>query len=258
MIRTYIYGVPHGFDFYEKDANLNNYFKGFYISSRRGRRLMVNRQENGETIYSYLQYGLKEVERQPLHSFFGMSLVVDDYQYCPNFKVLLEWFDYLFNKLVKEQRIIKKNEDGVLCYVIHKFEEVSEEVNWLKSNIPNIITKSGQADDVRVEISKYDKSFFAGNVGQIVCFNKPVSEKRLFEVFHKYSWISVSSQILEKEEVNTSGNIADSEVIELSYEDLDKQSNEFTKQLLSIALDDGTSTASLDEIEETVRNKCIF
>lgn len=231
MIRTYIYGVPHGFDFYEKDANLNNYFKGFYISSRRGCRLMVNRQENGETIYSYLQYGLKEVERQPLHSFFGMSLVVDEYQYCPNFKVLLEWFDYLFNKLVKEQRIIKKNEDGVLCYVIHKFEEVSEEVNWLKSNIPNIITKSGQADDVRVEICKYDKSFFAGNVGQIVCFNKPVSEKRIFEVFHKYSWISISSEIVENEEVNTSGNIADSEVIELSYEELDEKCNKFTETI---------------------------
>ena len=258
MIRTYIYGVPHGFDFYEKDANLNNYFKGFYISSRRGRRLMVNRQENGETIYSYLQYGLKEVERQPLHSFFGMSLVVDDYQYCPNFKVLLEWFDYLFNKLVKEQRIIKKNEDGVLCYVIHKFEEVSEEVNWLKNNIPNIITKSEQADDVKVEIAKYDKSFFAGNVGQIVCFNKPVSEKRLFEVFHKNSWISVSSEILEKEEVNTSGNIADSEVIEYSYEELDEKCNKFTEKLLSIAIDIScTSVTDLAEIEEKVQKTCI-
>lgn len=258
MIRTYIYGVPHGFDFYEKDANLNNYFKGFYISSRRGRRLMVNRQENGETIYSYLQYGLKEVERQPLHSFFGMSLVVDDYQYCPNFKVLLEWFDYLFNKLVKEQRIIKKNEDGVLCYVIHKFEEVSDEVNWLKNIIPNIITKSEQADDVKVEISKYDKSFFVGNVGQIVCFNKPVSEKRLFEVFHKNSWISVSSEILEKEEVNTSGNIADSEVIEYSYEELDKECNKFTEILLSIAIDIScTSVTDLAEIEGKVQKTCI-
>lgn len=258
MIRTYIYGVPHGFDFYEKDANLNNYFKGFYISSRRGRRLMVNRQENGETIYSYLQYGLKEVERQPLHSFFGMSLVVDDYQYCPNFKVLLEWFDYLFNKLVKEQRIIKKNEDGVLCYVIHKFEEVSDEVNWLKNIIPNIITKSEQADDVKVEISKYDKSFFVGNVGQIVCFNKPVSEKRLFEVFHKNSWISVSSEILEKEEVNTSGNIADSEVIEYSYEELDEKCNKFTEKLLSIAIDIScTSVTDLAEIEEKVQKTCI-
>lgn len=258
MIRTYIYGVPHGFDFYEKDANLNNYFKGFYISSRRGRRLMVNRQENGETIYSYLQYGLKEVERQPLHSFFGMSLVVDDYQYCPNFKVLLEWFDYLFNKLVKEQRIIKKNEDGVLCYVIHKFEEVSDEVNWLKDVIPNIITKSEQADDVKVEISKYDKSFFVGNVGQIVCFNKPVSEKRLFEVFHKNSWISVSSEILEKEEVNTSGNIADSEVIEYSYEELDEECNKFTEILLSIAIDISyTSVTDLAEIEGKVQKTCI-
>lgn len=258
MIRTYIYGVPHGFDFYEKDANLNNYFKGFYISSRRGRRLMVNRQENGETIYSYLQYGLKEVERQPLHSFFGMSLVVDDYQYCPNFKVLLEWFDYLFNKLVKEQRIIKKNEDGVLCYVIHKFEEVSDEVNWLKNIIPNIITKSEQADDVKVEISKYDKSFFVGNVGQIVCFNKPVSEKRLFEVFHKNSWISVSSEILEKEEVNTSGNIADSEVIEYSYEELDEECNKFTEILLSIAIDIScTSVTDLAEIEGKVKKTCI-
>lgn len=258
MIRTYIYGVPHGFDFYEKDANLNNYFKGFYISSRRGRRLMVNRQENGETIYSYLQYGLKEVERQPLHSFFGMSLVVDDYQYCPNFKVLLEWFDYLFNKLVKEQRIIKKNEDGVLCYVIHKFEEVSDEVNWLKNIIPNIITKSEQADDVKVEISKYDKSFFVGNVGQIVCFNKPVSEKRLFEVFHKNSWISVSSEILEKEEVNTSGNIADSEVIEYSYEELDEECNKFTGTLLSIAIDIScTSVTDLAKIEEKVQKTCI-
>lgn len=258
MIRTYIYGVPHGFDFYEKDANLNNYFKGFYISSRRGRRLMVNRQENGETIYSYLQYGLKEVERQPLHSFFGMSLVVDDYQYCPNFKVLLEWFDYLFNKLVKEQRIIKKNEDGVLCYVIHKFEEVSDEVNWLKNVIPNIITKSEQADDVKVEISKYDKSFFVGNVGQIVCFNKPVSEKRLFEVFHKNSWISVSSQILEKEEVNACGNIADSEVIEYSYEELDGKCNKFTENLLSIAIDIScTSVTNLAEIEGEVQKICI-
>lgn len=258
MIKTYIYGVPHGFDFYEKDANLNNYFKGFYISSRRGRKLMVNRQENGITIYSYLRYGLKEIERQPLHSFFGMSLVVDNYQYCPNFKVLLEWFDYLFNKLVKEQRIIKKNDSGILCYVIHKFEEVSEDVNWLKNTIPNILTKSEKADDVNVEISNYDKSFFYGNVGQIICFNNPVSEKRLFEVFHKYNWISISSEILEKEEANTSGNVTDSGVIELSYEELDEKCNKFTEKLLSIALDtSSTSIISLGETEEAVQKICI-
>ena len=84
MIRTYIYGVPRGFDFYEKDAMLNEYFKKFYISSRRGKRLVINRRSNGDTIYSYLRYGLREVERQPLNSFFGMSVVVDGYRYCPD------------------------------------------------------------------------------------------------------------------------------------------------------------------------------
>ena len=78
MIKTFIYGDPHGFDFYEKDVYLNDYFKGFYISSRRGRRLVVNRRENGETIYSYLQYNLKEVIARPTHAFFCMSLVLTD------------------------------------------------------------------------------------------------------------------------------------------------------------------------------------
>ena len=51
-MRTYIYGVPQGFDFYEKDVQFTDYFKSFYISSRRGRRFLINRKENGETIYN--------------------------------------------------------------------------------------------------------------------------------------------------------------------------------------------------------------
>lgn len=113
MIRTYIYGVPNGFDFYEKDAGFNEYFKGFYIASRRGRRLLVNRRDNGDTVYSYLRYGMKEIERQPLHSFFGMSIVLENNQFCPNFKVLLEWFDYIFERLVNERHIINKDANGI-------------------------------------------------------------------------------------------------------------------------------------------------
>ena len=213
MAKTFIYGVPHGFDFYEKDAEFNDYFKGFYISSRRGRRLMINRRDNGETIYSYLRYGLKEVDRQPLHSFFGMSLVIDNYQFCPNFKVLLEWFDYLFNKLVNEHNVIKINDDGVLHYVIHKFDENSSDVEWLKSNLPNILTQAGQT-----EIVNYDSSYADGKAGQVVSFNQPVGEKRLLDTFKKYRWISVSSEIVEKEENTTI--ITDPGTIELNYEEL--------------------------------------
>ena len=230
MAKTFIYGVPHGFDFYEKDAEFNDYFKGFYISSRRGRRLMINRRDNGETIYSYLRYGLKEVDRQPLHSFFGMSLVIDNYQFCPNFKVLLEWFDYLFNKLVNEHNVIKINDDGVLHYVIHKFDENSSDIEWLKSNLPNILTQAGQT-----EIVNYDTSFADGKAGQVVSFNQPVGENRLLETFKKYRWISVSSEIVEKEENSTV--FTDPGTIELNYEELNRKLNEFNQQLLPIAVD---------------------
>lgn len=228
MIKTFIYGVPHGFDFYEKDAELNDYFKGFYISSRRGRRLMINRRENGDTIYSYLRYGLKEVDRQPLHSFFGMSLVVDNYQFCPNFKVLLEWFDYLFNKLVNEHSLIKKNEDGILHYVVHKFDENTADVEWLKSNLPNILTQAGQT-----EIANYDNSFVDGKAGQVVSFNNPVGENRLLDTFKKYRWLSISSEIVERQDF-TSGEPIE---IELNFEELNGKLNEFNQQLLPIAVD---------------------
>lgn len=228
MIKTFIYGVPHGFDFYEKDTELNDYFKGFYISSRRGRRLMINRRDNGETIYSYLRYGLKEVDRQPLHSFFGMSLVVDNYQFCPNFKVLLEWFDYLFNKLVNEHSLIKKNEDGILHYVVHKFDENTADVEWLKSNLPNILTQAGQT-----EIANYDNSFVDGKAGQVVSFNHPVGENRLLDTFKKYRWLSISSEIVERQDI-TSGEPIE---IELNFEELNGKLNEFNQQLLPIAVD---------------------
>lgn len=230
MVRTFIYGIPHGFDFYEKDVELNDYFKGFYISSRRGRRLLINRRDNGETIYSYLRYGLKEVKRQPLHAFFGMSLVIDNYQYCPNFKVLLEWFDYLFNKMVNEHNIVKQDEEGIFHYVIHKFDENPTDVEWLKSNMPNIMTHAGQTD-----IVNYDSSFVDGKAGQVVSFNNPVSEKRLLETFKKYRWISVSADITDKEE--NSSNLTDSVTIELNYEELSGRLNEFNQQLLPIAVD---------------------
>lgn len=252
MTKTYIYGVPHGFDFYEKDVEFNDYFKGFYISSRRGRRLMINRRDNGETIYSYLRYGLKEIDRQPLHSFFGMSLVIDDYKFCPNFKVLLEWFDYLFNKLVNEHNIIEINDDGVYHYIINKFDENPEDIKWLKNNLPNILKPGGQT-----QIMAYDQSFADGKAGQVVSFNQPVGENRLLETFKKYRWISVSAEILEKEELTVSDGFTDPGTIELNYEELNKKYNEYNQQLLPIAIDiSKASHADLKQMSDEVKDIC--
>lgn len=234
MIKTYIYGIPNGFDFYEKDAGFYEYFKGFYIASRRGRRLLVNRRDNGDTVYSYLRYGMKEIERQPLHSFFGMSIVIENNQYCPNFKVLLEWFDYIFEKLVNERHIINKDANGIFHYVIRRFEENATDVEWLKTNLPNIFTQSGQT-----QLLRYDETFFDGRTGQVVSFNHPVSEARLLSVFKKYRWISISSDITNNVEKDNEdlGTASCTETIELDFGELNEKLNELNQQLLPIAVD---------------------
>lgn len=249
MIRTFIYGDPHGFDFYEKDAALNNYFKGFYISSRRGRRLMVNRRDNGDTIYNYLQYNLKEVIDRPTHAFFGMSVIIDDYEYCPNFKILLEWFDFLFDKLLNERQLFKTDNDGRVRYQVHKFSDNPSDAEWLKLNLPNIFTSG------RAKLEKYDKNVFGeGKAGQVVSFKSAVSEKRLFEAFKKYNWISITAEIVEQED-SESGL---SEEIELDYNELDGKLNEYNQRLLPVAVDVSKAVPEeLNLMDSDVQEICV-
>lgn len=195
---------------------------------------MVNRRDNGDTVYSYLRYGMKEIERQPLHSFFGMSIVLDNNQFCPNFKVLLEWFDYIFERLVNERHIINKDANGIFYYVIRRFDENATDVEWLKTNLPNILTQSGQT-----QLLRYDETFFDGRTGQVVSFNHSVSEDRLLSAFKKYRWISISSDIIDNVEKNKEdlGTADCTETIELDFGELSEKLNELNQQLLPIAVD---------------------
>lgn len=224
-MRTYIYGVPQGFDFYEKDVQFTDYFKSFYISSRRGRRFLINRKENGETIYTYLRYGMKEVCRQPQHAFFGMSVVMENGTYCPDFKIVLEYFEYLFERFVTEHSVIKQNEEGVLEYTVRKFEERPDDVDWLKTNLPNIFTAG------RTRTEHYDSSFAMGSLGQVVSFVKPIGESQLQDAFRKYTWLSISSDIVDKPVLKEET----SSQIELDLQELIQGLHAFNAFLLPIA-----------------------
>lgn len=224
-MRTYIYGVPQGFDFYEKDVQFTDYFKSFYISSRRGRRFLINRKENGETIYTYLRYGMKEVCRQPQHAFFGMSVVMENGTYCPDFKIVLEYFEYLFERFVTEHSVIKQNEEGVLEYTVRKFEERPDDVDWLKTNLPNIFTAG------RTRTEHYDSSFSMGSLGQVVSFVKPIGESQLQDAFRKYTWLSISSDIVDKPVLKEET----SSQIELDLQELTQGLHAFNAFLLPIA-----------------------
>lgn len=226
MIKTFIYGNPHGFNLYEKDSTYNDYVKGFYISSRKGRRMMVNRRNNGETTYNYLRYGLREAIDRPTNAFFGMSLVVDGNQYCSDFHKILDWFDYIFDKIVKERGIFAKDEFGntilPLKYGIHKFEEATADVEWIKSNLPNIFSSAAGT-----KLFQYDNSFVKGKTGQVSGLNDKETEENILKMFKKYSWITLSAEYelgVEKPVIS-----------ELNYADLKATLDEFNKELVPIA-----------------------
>ncbi len=219
MFNTYIYGTPLGFDFYEDVASLKEYFKGFYISSRKGRRLMVNRRDDGETFYNYLRYGLAEKEGRP-NSFFGMSISMDNNEYAHDFKEIFDWFDYLFDKLVDRGSLFFVNAGNVIQYKIAKFKDNAEEIQWLKNNIPNLFTKAQG-----VKLLEYDSTFTTSSSGQIRCFNDETSTTKVLEAFKKCRWIALSPNFKPEEEP-----------IEIDPFDIESQLNKFTQQLVPIAI----------------------
>lgn len=217
QVKTFIYGTPLGFNFYEDDSQYKDYFKGFYISSRKGRRLMVNRLDNGETTYNFLSYGITERQNRP-NAFFGMCLVLGDYQYCNDFGKLYDWFNFLFDKIVNERKLFTQ-QDSKLQYNVAKFEEDAEDVEWLKSNMPNILSSS------EIRLQKYDASFSNKKTGKIPQFNNNEKSDVVLKAFKQYNWICLSPSF-----------VSNNDCPELDFGELSLYVDSVTQQLLPIAI----------------------
>lgn len=247
MIKAYIYGTPKGFDAYGSDKSFEGYLKGFYITSRRGKRLMVNRRANGETIYSYLHYGLMEYsdigkdKAGRINSFFGMSLHISDGIYTPDLKRVFDWFDYWFNKILEDGTILKEVSSGYIQYQVSKFANANN-IEHLHSNLPNIFSeKSGTL------MLDYDESFIDGKSGQIAQLNNEDDDDVILSTFKHYQWVALSP-IFKKIEKST--DIC----IELDFNDLNDRLAEYNKMLLPIAINfNASSDDELSKINDAVQ-----
>ncbi len=236
MIKAYIYGTPKGFDAYGSDKSFEGYLKGFYITSRRGKRLMVNRRANGETIYSYLHYGLMEYsdigkdKAGRINSFFGMSLHISDGIYTPDLKRVFDWFDYWFNKILEDGTILKEASSGYIQYQVSKFANANN-IDHLQSNLPNIFSeKSGTL------MLDYDDSFIEGKPGQIAQLNSDENEDIVLSTFKNYQWVALSPNFKKIDKPT------DEIRIELDFNDLNDKLAEYNKLLLPIAINPGPSS----------------
>ena len=236
MIDTYIYGTPKGFDFYEADAQLTGYFRSFYVSTRRDRRLMVNRRADGKTIYSFLCYNTCEAseanEAGRMHGFFGCSIVVDGYQYCADLSELFSWFEMLFNRLLSNGKLLFVNPAGIVQYKCRRFSEQAEEVEWLKTQLPKIFTST--ASNV-LRLSQYDSSFVDEDAVRTVCCNINTPKPKILSYLKKYRWFAISPSFEESQELNI-------------YE-LRENLNSFTKQIARLSIE-----PSLERRESVLRH----
>ena len=246
MIKTYIYGTPLGFNSYEGDEAYDNYLKGFYISSRRGKRMMVNRRAGGLTTYNFLVYNLVESEGRP-NSFFGMTIQIDNNQYCADFQKIYEWFDYVFEKIQNEKRIFRKDSTGnvliPLKYAVAKFKDCPQDVHWIKSVLPNIFSPASG-----LVLKEYDSSFLNEKTGQVVAVNPQESNDIVLTAFRRYDWVSISPDnplLAENKRI-------DDAISELDYNDLQNKLNEFNEVLVPMAID--RSKCSIEVLESLKNN----
>lgn len=228
MISTYIYGSPHGFNFYEGVASWNDYFKSFYISTRKGKRLMVNRKDDGTTVYSFLCYGLMEKEGRP-NAFFGCSVIIGGDRYSPDLKELFEWFDYLFGRIVERGSLFFVNDGGIIQYKVDRFSDISDEIDWLKSNLPNIFTKSSD-----ITLLPYDATYTTRNLGKVICCNIDTPVQRIVDDFRKSHWLAISPGFKPEEELE-----------EMNFADLSSRLNEYNQKILAVAVNPSADDVGL-------------
>lgn len=187
MIKTYIYGTPHGFDLYEDGSGLQKYFEQFYISSRKGRRLMIHRPGNGVTTYNYLRYGISEAQGRP-NAFFGMTMMTEDNEYVSDVKKLLEWCDFIFNKVVEQGTLFQRNANGVVQYIRPAFKNAAEGANWIKTNLPKIVNNGS------IALKRYDASFRTGNNARMAGLNPQESADIIAGALRAFPWVTLSDE----------------------------------------------------------------
>lgn len=244
MIKTYIYGTPKGFNLYEKDSEAASDFQLFYSTSRRRKRMMVQRMPSGVTRYNYLQYDVTDSGGRP-HGFFGMTLQVDGFEFSPDLKTIYAWFEHLFyNKILKETSLfsVLTNEFGAvtgLKYNVSFFAQNSSEVEMVKSVLPNIFAEKGG-----LPLIQYDDSYGVGAHAEIAGLNPEEDPEIIETAFKKYSWVSLS----EKYALLSAGTSTPS--VELDYGDLKKQAGTYKDDLLTVATGQEKDPAGkLGEIE---------
>jgi len=184
--RSYIYGVPEGFDLYEGNTDDLSYFQRYYDGSREHSKLTIHRRGNGQVVYSFLCYNLLSGSGRG-GSFLGISVSFGGF-YCIDTLKFIRFLNGLYDNILQEGVLIKSN-GGQIVFSVEALKNASTEIN----RILGILQKNLHTVFVN-DFKEIDNSF-----KQIInkeCFLNPVEDdnEAIINALKEYSMISISSE----------------------------------------------------------------
>lgn len=250
QIKTYIFGNPAGWSLYEGDPQELDYFKNFYRSTRHGSRLMVNRRNDGTTVYTYINYDIHESSDRYGDAHFGMAIVLSDSEYVPQFNAMYRFMNAIFHKLMEmESPIFLRTKNGNIRYNIDKFSDAASTIENIKSTLPKIIAKCGTASITA------DPKFKEGLAGEIKLLpdngSDPLyTDEKVLDAFRNNQWIAISPEFKTS---TGNGPSPKDQPFELDLFGMMKSLQSFSNRLTAMALGKVPVTAvELDWIDEQV------
>ncbi len=242
-IRTYVFGNPSGWTLYEGDEAENDYFKDFYVASRHGDRLTVNRRTDGTVAYTYINYDLRESSDRCGPAHFGMSMIIDSGEYTPDFAAIYSFMQQLFNAAVNRPDGLFSMADGRgVRYGVSKLSDASDTIEWIKATLPKIF------DRVETAAINNDNSFAKGSVGSVLTLPDDVEPTTALAAFRKCRWVAVSSQFRPPEKEG-GGDVLPPEI---SLRDIELQHKSIMQRVLDIAVDANTNPSVKRELREKI------
>jgi hypothetical protein len=234
----YIYGTTVGFDITPIDDTAG-YYECFYDGSKIEKKFIVS-QSNNIVRYNYLRYNNIIGSGGRGNSFFGLCVVFENEYISKPYK-LFQLFEYVFNKIVQNNKIFTLN-NGNYKYK-GSFKDISNDVEDLKITLKDAILLAFSNDIVRLTTNL--------NVpyhNKVRCFN--YNKKDLDDTF-------INQSFLQNGRVEFSNKEEDEEIISIEqFFDFKKEAKKYSDYRKQFA--DTTSTIQNEWITNTNLNKNSF
>jgi hypothetical protein len=185
----YIFGTPRKFEIYPNTKI--KYFKGFNQSSRENEKMIIQRFENGQVFYSYINYDLVSNGFEQ-GAFFGMAVVFKG-KYCVDVQKLYQLLKSAYESILQSNVLLRKTDK--IYFSVSSFDDAMAEIKRIKTDVCTSLNDKLSDDD----FTPVTDTFKEIKRKTIKSLNIDKGNTEILKNLKRYNLISVSSEYSESE-----------------------------------------------------------